>query len=132
MINDRIRLIVPARGEYARTVRLTASALADRMNASYDEVDDVRMAAEEAFVYAVDTLGDGDDVEMTFVVTDESLEIVARVGATAGADDALGERTQLATFILDSVCESHEFASDESGWRVLRLVTRCGCVDGDD
>ena len=64
MAVDRVTLSVPARSEYAKTVRMTASALVSRMGMNYDEVDDVRMAAEEAFVYAVDTLSE--DATVTF------------------------------------------------------------------
>ena len=58
-MRDRITLTVPSRSEYARTVRMTAAALASRMGMSFDDVEDVRMAAEEAFVYAADSLRRG-------------------------------------------------------------------------
>ena len=86
MHEDQIRLRVPARSEYAKTVRLTAASLASRMGWSYDAVDDIRMAAEEAFIYAVDTVSDDDSVEFTFLVgearsqltSDERIDLRAR------------------------------------------------------
>jgi serine/threonine-protein kinase RsbW len=50
MASDTVNLRVPAKGEYAKLVRMTAAALSSRMGMNYDQVDDVRMAAEEAFV----------------------------------------------------------------------------------
>ena len=75
MGKDRVTLTVPARGEYARTVRMTAAELAARIGMSYDEVDDVRMAAEEAFVYAVDHADDTSEIELRFDLTEEDISI---------------------------------------------------------
>jgi hypothetical protein len=49
---DRVVLSVPARGEYARTVRLAAAELAARTGMTIDDADDVKLAVEEAFVFA--------------------------------------------------------------------------------
>ena len=40
MATDRITLTVPAKSEYAKTVRMTAAALVSRMGMNFDEVDD--------------------------------------------------------------------------------------------
>ena len=56
-MTDHVKLTVPARDEFARTVRMTAAALAGRMGMSLDDVDDVRIAVEEAFVFAVGRVG---------------------------------------------------------------------------
>ena len=52
-------LEVPPLPRYARAVRMTAANLAVIAGMNVDEVDDVRMAAEEAFVYACATGVDG-------------------------------------------------------------------------
>ncbi len=131
MPNDRVTLTVPARSEYARTVRMTAAALVGRTDMSYDDVEDVRMAAEEAFVYAVDTLPDGSDVRFDFLVSDDALEIDVPLGTERVESDEEGERAAAyAVFILESVCDEYEFATDEQGAH-LRLVKRAGSADAD-
>jgi serine/threonine-protein kinase RsbW len=131
MPNDVITLIVPARSEYARTVRMTAAALVGRTDMTYDDVEDVRMAAEEAFVYAVDTLPDGADVRFDFTVTNDSLEMNVPLGAERVSAGEEGERAAAyAVFILESVCDEYEFASDDSGAH-LRLLKRAGSVDAE-
>jgi serine/threonine-protein kinase RsbW len=131
MAHDLITLTVPARSEYARTVRMTAAALVARTQMSYDDVEDVRMAAEEAFVYAVDTLPEGSDVRFDFLVTDDSIEIGVPLGKEETSSDEESERAaSYAVFILESICDEYEFTSDESGAH-LRLVKRAGSGDAD-
>ncbi|HSK46401.1 MAG TPA: ATP-binding protein [Coriobacteriia bacterium] len=130
MPQDRITLSVPARGEYARTVRMTASALVSRMGMSFDGVDDVRMAAEEAFVYAVDTLPEDAEVIFSFIVDDDALEIDVTLGGEPDvSDDEVERRTTYATFILQSVCDSYDLVSDANGRRSLRLYKRAENAD---
>jgi serine/threonine-protein kinase RsbW len=132
MTRDRVTLTIPAKGEYAKTVRMAASALGARMGMSYDDVEDLKMAVDEAFIYAVDTLSPEAEVMMFFDVNEHALEVSVHVGRSEECADEDGEaREEFATFILDSVCETHDFVSHEDGSRTLRIVCRCGSVDVD-
>jgi len=131
MSKDRVTLTVPAKGEYAKTVRMTAAALASRMEMSYDDVDDVRIAAEEAFVYACDAEPESGEVTMHFLVSAAGIELEVPIagGARASSDEA-ERRSAYATFILESVCDRYELSSDETGaW--LRLAKHAGSVSVD-
>ena len=129
MTNDRITLTVPAKSEYAKTVRMTAAALASRLGMTYDEVEDVRMAADEAFVYASDTLSADADIEFRFTLAEDGMEIDAVLGVEEPKSDEDSDRSvAYATFILESVCDRFEFASDENGAH-LRLFKRAGGID---
>jgi serine/threonine-protein kinase RsbW len=110
---------------------MTAAALVGRTEMNYDEVEDVRMAAEEAFVYAVDTLPEGADVRFEFQVTDDSIEISVPLGPRRTVSDEENERAAAyAVFILESVCDEYGFTTDESGAH-LRLLKRAGSRDAD-
>ena len=129
MAKDQITLIVPAKSEYARAVRMTAAALVTRVGMNYDEVEDVRMAADEAFVYASDTLSDGADIRFLFTLGDDDIEIDVGLGLEEPRSDEDSDRNvAYATFILESVCDRYEFASDENGAH-LRLFKRAGGTD---
>jgi len=132
MPSDRITLTVPAKGEYAKTVRMTAASIVSRMGMSFDDVDDVRMAAEEAFVYASDTVAEGADLTFVFELDEDAITMEVSLGAEPLLSDGEVERrASYATFILESVCDSFELASDQTGSPSLRLVKRAGIVDDD-
>ena len=132
MERDQITLIVPAKSEYARTVRMTAAALVSRVGMTYEEIEDVRMAADEAFVYASDTINDDADICFLFTLGEDDIEIDVRLGVEGPRSEEDSDRSvAYATFILESVCDTHEFASDENGAH-LRLFKRAGGPDAGE
>lgn len=129
MASDRITLTVPARGEYAKTVRLTAAELASRLGMSYDEVDDVRIAAEEAFVYASGCVGEDEDVTFRFTAGPDVLEIeVGPMPGHRGGDDP-DVSEGYAEFILRSVCDEFDISHSTEGC-TLRLCRRAAGTVG--
>jgi len=131
MSTDHITLTVPAKDEYAKTARMTAAALVSHMDIPYDDLDDVKTATEEAFIYACDAEPASGEVTLHLYIDDESLRIEVPIapGSRTWSEDA-DRRSALATFILQGVCDTYEMSSDESGaW--LRLSKRFGPVSVD-
>ncbi|MRS13127.1 MAG: ATP-binding protein [Actinobacteria bacterium] len=124
MGKDRVTLTVPARGEYARTVRMTAAELAARIGMSYDEVDDVRMAAEEAFVYACECAGGQEAVTFAFEIEDGSLVVeVGPLPACCVPEKGHSASESYAEFILRSVCDEFDI-THEAGACNMRFCRR--------
>ena len=124
MAVELVTLTVPNRSDFAKTVRITAAELASRVGMSYDDVDDVRMAAEEAFVYASLRVAPEQPVAFTFHVGERELTITVgplNASADEGRDADLGAR--YATFILESVCDEVDVLSEGEACS-LRLVKR--------
>lgn len=131
MSADRISLTVPSRPEYAKAVRMTASALASRMGATYEDLDDIRIAAEELFVYACDQTGEDADVAIAFIIGDGDMAISVRLpGGDRATDEDAERRAAYATFILQSVSDHYELASDAEG-RYLKVRKRLGAEPDD-
>jgi hypothetical protein len=117
--HDRVVLTLPARGEFARTARLTAAELAARIGMSVDGIDDVKMAVEEAFVFVTDRRV-GDTVTFDFRLADGIELLVGPMqGSCADQEGETGER--YARFILESVCDEFELVDGDGGCFV-RLV----------
>lgn len=118
-MSDRVVLSVPARGEFAKAVRMTAASLVSRMGMSYDDVDDVRIAAEEAFVYACARTQDTASVDIVFTLDDDLC--VMEVGPVVHETAVTEEEEQLgryAMFILQSVCDDYEIIEGDDGIRI--------------
>lgn len=131
MAHDVITLTVPAKSEYARTVRMTAAALVGRTAMTYDDVEDVRMATDEAFVYAAETHEEGADVRFVFELEDDTLRIDVALGSKKSEPGEEADReAAYAVFILESVCDEYEFQTDETGAH-LKIVKRAGSAHAE-
>ena len=86
MIESHVSLGVPAQPAFARSVRMMAANLAVLCSMSVEEVEDARMAAEEAFVYACAT---GLDMcSISFDVSDDQLSMSFELGSGVDEGDA--------------------------------------------
>ena len=86
---SEILLRVPARAPYARIVRVGAAALALRHGMSFGEIDDLRLAIDEAMIVLLDGLPDDhdSDIDVVFRITDGRFELEA----TRGEGEDVGE-----------------------------------------
>jgi serine/threonine-protein kinase RsbW len=122
MASDRIVLSVPARGEYARTVRMTAAELASRMGMTIDDIDDVRIAVEESFALVAAHAAEADEVTFTFDLSKDSFEATAGTPSTTCASDEDETGSRYARFILESVCDEFEIRTEDGCH--IRLLKR--------
>lgn len=117
MEEKNVQLSVPAEASYARVVRMCASTFAVCCDMSVDDVEDVRMIAEEGFVYACATAPA--TVDFKFSLADDALSM----DIALGDEDPSDESIDLVEVLLDAVCD--EFAVAEDG-RTLHLLKRSG------
>ena len=120
MQQDTIRLSVPAEPAYARAVRMMAANLAVVADMGGDDVEDLRMAAEEGFVYSCATEPSTSDV--SFSVGAGSIAMEFSLGDATSDDPALA----YADLLLSAVCDDYEADRDA---HVLRLTKRAGGAD---
>ena len=127
---DEIVLRVPARAPYARIVRVGAAALALRQGMSFTDIDDVRLAIDEALILLLDSLhpaaqpeaGEGAEIACLFRIDKGSFEFEAKrtdeAGMQAGAIDRFDE---LARDLVDSYD-----LDPAKGWLRLRKLHDSG------
>ena len=128
MEQQTVTLSVPAEAAYARSVRMMASNLAVVAQMSVDNVEDVRMAAEEAFVFACATRPPQCDI--SFALANGSMVMDFSLGDSEAVeqDDELLESLDLAELLLSAVCDEHGVTDDGSS---LVLVKRAGVANGE-
>ena len=126
-LTNTVGLSVPAEACYARAVRMLAATLAVNCDMSVDEVEDVRIAAEEGFVYSCATAPDVVDVR--FILSDDIFEMEFSLGERNFADaprDIDAPPLDLVELLIDAVCDFYGVSDDDS---LLHLVKKIGVAD---
>jgi serine/threonine-protein kinase RsbW len=76
---DVVVLVVPAEGSYLAVLRTATAGLAARLSFTLDEIEDLRIAVDEAcamlLTLAGEWLAPGTELTCRFLVTEESLSI---------------------------------------------------------
>lgn len=117
MTEKRVSLCVPAEASFARTVRMTASALAVAAGTeSVEDVEDVKMIADEGFVYACATAPEV--VEVSFALAAGEVAMDFSLGASAPDDDSV----ELVRVLLSALCDEFSFSEDGSTLHLLRAT----------
>lgn len=111
--DDRVRLSLPARHEYARIARIGVAALALRMGFSYREIEDLRLAVDETLIFLLGGDRPGERITIEYAVEPERLVLRAATSFPTAADDDARERFEtLVAELVDS------FTTDESAGEV--------------
>jgi hypothetical protein len=140
---DHIELSIPARGDLLHLVRLTAGAVAAKLDFGLDDVEDLRLGVEELCLLLVGTTGEAPGrLLLRYGWDDDAVEVRCTLtGATDGApaggtpghrggqgpesveDEHL--RQELSSHILDALVDGHGETHDEGhpgAWLRMRRV----------
>jgi hypothetical protein len=102
---DKINIRIPASPEYIQVVRLIASGLANRLEFTLDDIEDLKIAVDELCAYLTGAQGREGEIEITFTIGDDRIEITGSGRFTAGIK-VRTELTQLSQMILDTVVDT--------------------------
>jgi serine/threonine-protein kinase RsbW len=83
--NDVVVLVVPADGSYLAVLRTATAGLAARLQFTLDEIEDLRIAVDEACAILLSVAPTQTEVTSQFEVTDEALSINVSVPVTGRA-----------------------------------------------
>lgn len=106
-INSTVKLTVTAYPHLARLVRMTAANVATLSSMSVDRVEDIRMAAEEAFVLAC-AVAPGRDVPISFTFDADAVSMSFDLEGSSFEAASEAESAVYADLILGAVCDSYE------------------------
>lgn len=112
-----VSLSVPPEADFARSVRMLAANLGVVCSLSVDDVEDLRMAAEEGFVYACAT--EPETCKVGFKLDKGSVQIDFGLGdADASGDEALA----YADLLLSAVCDEYTVDHERHELHVVKHV----------
>jgi hypothetical protein len=122
-LDGTIELTIPPDPRLLRLVRLVASGLASTAGFDVDELDDLRIAVDEA-VSALLEGGDGSRMPMRFDV--EGGQVAMSASTPTTTDDPLdADRLEISTQILAAVCDEHDLQVKD-GRLEVRICRRAG------
>lgn len=116
-----IALTLAAEPDLARLVRMTAANVGALAGMSVDRIEDMRMAAEEAFIYAASAEPDG-ALTITFSFDDDGVRMTFELALDAFPAVKEGDPAAYADLLLAAVCDSYE-RTDGPARLVLALGT---------
>jgi serine/threonine-protein kinase RsbW len=137
-VTDEIGLEIPARADLLQLVRFTAGVVAARASLGLDDVEDLRLAAEELCLSLLGPTGDapgrlalrygwGDEmIEITCTLITEALPDreagAGPAGDVEGQDEGLAR--ELSSQILDALVDEHGQSGADAGRQVWLRMRR--------
>lgn len=126
---DSVRLSVPARAEFVHVLRSVTAAVASRLALSLDDVDDLRLAVDEACARLLALPGEPTTFRLDLRTLPDRLEVVAAIDATSPTWPPTGFEDTLAWRVLGALAESVRFEL-WNGAPAIRIVKRTMSVNG--
>jgi serine/threonine-protein kinase RsbW len=97
-----VEMRVPADGAFVAPLRLTAASLAARCDLTVDDIEDLRLAVDEACALLLPHAQSGGVLDASFVLAPGTLAVTA---AVPSSDDADPERSGFAWTVLSALAE---------------------------
>lgn len=118
---DVVLLSVPADGEYLSVLRTATAGLAARLHFALDDIEDLRIAVDEACAMLLAIARPSADMSCRFAVTEDALSVEVTVPAVPGAK--LPTESSFAWKVLTALATSAS-ARTVRGHATIHLLTR--------
>jgi serine/threonine-protein kinase RsbW len=110
-----IRVSVPARPENVHLLRVVMSSIAARARFAFEEIDDLRLAIDEACAHLLEAAPAPERIEMRVSLDDRGLEVVAVRDTASDRWPPTGARRTLAWQVLNALTDDVAFEEDRAG-----------------
>ena len=101
---EQVSIKIPASPEYIGVIRLVAAGLAARLRFTIDEIEDLKIGVDELCAYLTGSQGREGDLQITFTITDDRIEIKGE-GLLSPGQKVRTELTDFSRMILDTVVD---------------------------
>src|SRR5437870_13851693 len=92
---SEIRLSVPARADYVHVLRSVIASVAAKLNFSYDDIEDLRLAVDEACAYLLGLRDAPTVLTLSITPGDGTVDVVASVEGPEGPDRAPSQQANM-------------------------------------
>lgn len=84
-VRDTVSLRLPADSAYLAVLRTAAAGLASRLNFTLDDIEDLRIAVDEACAMLLPRAAEGATLDCTFELKGDELDVAVSLPTTDGA-----------------------------------------------
>lgn len=116
-----VDLAIPATAQHLRLVRLTASGMAAELGFSVDDIEDLRLAVDEACAVLIDHAPEASRLALSYQATEDGSLVIE--GSCAANGGTPVELHSVARAILDTTVDEHQLDAD-GGLNRFRLLKR--------
>lgn len=119
-----VNVRVPARPEFVHVFRSVIASIAARADFTYDEIDDLRLAVDEAFAQLLAIRSPSTTLSMAVRTVDGGgVEVVASIDADGAAWPPPGVEGTLTWQVLSALADEARFETSD-GHPAMRLTKR--------
>ncbi|HTZ44164.1 MAG TPA: ATP-binding protein [Jatrophihabitans sp.] len=118
---ETVFLTVPANPAYVSVLRTVTASLAARRDFTIEEIDDLRIAVDEASALLLPHAGSGESLSASFGGATNTLTIEVSVPLTAG-DDTKPDEDGFAWMVLSALADT--VTTDATGDRLVLTLTK--------
>ncbi|RZS90112.1 serine/threonine-protein kinase RsbW [Motilibacter rhizosphaerae] len=99
-IRDAVQVVLPASSAYLSVLRTTTAGLAARLDFTLDDIEDLRIAVDEACAMLLPQVAPGAELRCDFVLEDDGILITVSAPTTRGS---LPERETFSWTVLTAL-----------------------------
>ncbi len=126
-LSDAVEITLPASSVYLSVLRTATAGLAARLDFTLDEIEDLRIAVDEACAMLLPQAIPDADLTCLFVLSDNALDVSVRVPTTRGTQP---ERETFSWTVLTALAGEVDSGVDEDLSVWIKLHKRRGLPAG--
>ena len=120
---SEIRLSVPARADYVHVLRSVIASVAAKLDFSYDDIEDLRLAVDEACAYLLGLRDTPTVLTLSITPSDGSVDVLASVDGAVSVEAATGQQANMMWHLLAALTDEARM-DEQSGQPGIRFTKR--------
>ncbi len=117
-----VDLVLPLEKKYAQVLRLAVAGIANRLEFNWEQIEDVKLAAEEAFLLVLQA-NQSSEVHFNFQIKPDGLEINA-LNANLGEFNIKSYEQKYSFFIMTGLVDKVDIVPKNKNHFDLQLVKK--------
>lgn len=123
LFGSEVVVSVPARPDFVYVLRSVIAGVAARMDLPYDDIDDLRLAVDEASAQLLIVASEGSALTLRIMPTEDALELVVAISTTRVDWPPPKAEESLAWRLMSALADEARFERSDHG-PALRLTKR--------